>query len=77
MVIKCLRDANGGDVLPRGRVSVEVMNDVNVMGAGGGGLAMAGRGEVSVARYHQVEEAGRGGERGVECQEVSAGVGGK
>ena len=35
-----------------------------------------GREKVSVTRYDQVEEAGRGSER-VECQEVSAGVGGK
>jgi len=56
-------------------VSVEVM-DINVMSAGGGGPATAGGGEVSVARYDQVEEAGGGSER-VVCQEVSAGVGGK
>ena len=50
--------------------------DINVMSAGGGGLATAGGGEVSVARYDQVEEAGGGSER-VVCQEVSADVGGK
>ena len=56
-------------------MSVEVI-DINVMSAGGGGPATAGGGEVSVARYDQVEEAGGGSER-VVCQEVLAGVGGK
>jgi len=59
MVIKCLRDANGGKILLRDRVLAQVMYDVNATGAGGGGLATAGGGEVIVARYHQVEEAVR------------------
>ena len=75
MNIKRYPDANGGKVLLLGHVLVEVI-DINVMSAGGGGLAMAGGGEVSVTRYGQVEEAGGGSER-VVCQEVLAGVGGK
>jgi len=62
MSIKCLHGANGGEVLMWGCVLVEVMNDVNVMGAGGVGLAMAVGGEVSIMRYHQVEEVDGGSE---------------